>query len=174
MNSLLLKTWLQGPTISFRKTHSKFHENHSRWDSSFVWLFFYTRGILQALSEHPITLLFDPSVVNPSFQSDVQSAQKRQPRSKLFRNMISSSKIGLSISISIVNIWFEDLCEEFLGYLPLLCVTWEILFLENQDLESLVKNSSCVCVVFFEDNNWKYWSFFQLPNPSEYQWYGRR
>lgn len=152
---------IAGPTISFRKTHSKFHETVAETVASFD-CFLYKRDPSSTFwaSHHSLVRSFcrEPFVsircsVRPEKAASFQVVQKHD---FIF-------KIGLSISISIVNIWFEDLCESF-RIPPITLCHMGILFWKTRILSLWWKFQLCMCC-FFEDNNWKYWSFFSFRIP---------
>ena len=135
---------IAGPTISFRKTHSKFHETTVAETVASFDCFLYKRDPSSTFwaSHHSLVRSFcrEPFVsircsVRPEKAASFQVVQKHD---FIF-------KIGLSISISIVNIWFEDLCESFRIPPITLCHTG-ILFWKPRSWV-FGENSSCVCVV---------------------------
>ena len=138
---------IAGPTISFRKTHSKFHETTVAETVASFDCFLYKRDPSSTFwsSHHSLVWSFcrEPFVsircsVRPEKAASFQVVQKHD---FIF-------KIRLSISIYCQYMVWRCLkiFVRVLGYLPLLCVTWEYFF-GKPGSWVFSENSSCVCVV---------------------------
>jgi len=127
----------------FQKDSFKIPWN-SRWDSSFVWLFFIQEGSVKHFLSIPslscsillsCTLRFNQMFSPPRKGSLVPSCSETWFHLQ-----------NWTINIYLLSIYGLKIFVRVLGYLPLLCVTWEYFF-GKPGSWVFGENSSCVCVV---------------------------